>query len=391
MLTWQVPYLEEELGVCLLRNPFFGPLLIDGSDAVEALTDQHQQHEGEQGNKASKHRKLRAGDPVVELVDPLANSVDVRTNLRIQRACRVLHRELRRSRRRAGGSSQALQEESGPEHPPPGTRKAQSSGERLLSLMEGNPNYPTPKPAAHGHASSSKPRRRGGHRSAQPQRGHIMQFFSGEEGAAAADLEDDALALARLLGNLGPGSAAAADTPAAAHVPHQRRPHHSRRSAPTRHEHHQQPPPAAAPADPPSPTPSKIQALCNDALGGTSRPWTGTGTLRPPKHEPALHFSASSPSPLPTPLTAEATPYHVPTSPPYSCSTSAPPPLARLHESPARPSAAGSLASASLATRPDPAEHPHLPSIPAAAHATPPRLRSSRSIRSVSPIAAPPS
>lgn len=35
-LCVQVPGLEGQLGVCLDRNPFFGPLLLDGTDAAQA-------------------------------------------------------------------------------------------------------------------------------------------------------------------------------------------------------------------------------------------------------------------------------------------------------------------------------------------------------------------
>lgn len=95
-----VPYLEENLGICLRSNPFYASVLVNGSSAKDS-------------KGKSRDYDRDADDPAVALytIDPLTNGGDVQIKLKIQRACRVLHHELLRMRSRTHQKQQQNQQE----------------------------------------------------------------------------------------------------------------------------------------------------------------------------------------------------------------------------------------------------------------------------------------
>lgn len=113
-----IPHLQEHLGISLRNNPFFANFLIDGSYAREGFD---------------------GGKPVTTVIDPLTNTADVRTKLRIQRACKVMRAGLPRQKK----STQGLIAEASP--------KPTSAPAKNVLYAQGNPNYPPGRAQQHQH------------------------------------------------------------------------------------------------------------------------------------------------------------------------------------------------------------------------------------------------
>jgi len=231
-----LPQIEDEFDVVLKGNPFFSLMLPDGTSAERFLP---------------LVEKVMAKQ-VIKLVDPLLNTVDARTNLRIHRASLALMKEDKRV-----------------------TKSMKATG----GVMIGNPNYPPPRQGRQGRSG-------------------IMQFFDGQDG----DDDDDAFLIAKMLGGVGDLKAATIKSkPAEANLGKEAKTclRFTPQQMPRSPTISPQPPDHSSRINCPAPSPtlSVIQSLCNDALAAS-----------PPSNNIICQPSLSNMTPSPSPTLSPSPP-----------------------------------------------------------------------------------